>query len=128
MTNQVFDKYGNELTCKDGRVFLRLNGTSRSRCLGVISGETFYTQRKTEAHLMRTLEDIGFNWHLIKRGTFNKVVVEISDGRILRTTREHILQCGSTKFFKNQGFELQIFLPINQFVMPEPSLTEGVTV
>jgi len=116
--NRLFDKYGNELWCDNQRVYLRLKDSNRIRCLGAVDGDSFYTQRK-DLHTMRNLHDVGFNYALMKRGKFKNVVVEFSDGTVLRTTREKILEEGECRHFKSEGYELQIFLPLSQFQQEE---------
>jgi len=115
MANRLCDKFGNILTCTRGKVWLRLNGSQRERFLGEVEGDTFRTFRK-RAHRFECMDAIGFNWHLMKHGKFRTVEVRLDTGEVLRTTREHVLEFGSVKMFKNQGFELQIFLPISNFI------------
>ncbi len=113
MTNKCFDKYGNEIYCQNKRVYLRLLGESRTRCLGVVDGDTFHTRRKVFLHTMRNQNDIGFNYSLIRYGRFNFVELEQSDGKTLKTTRKNILNNGECKHFENN--ELQIFLKPSKF-------------
>ncbi len=128
MPSRICDKHGNEVWCQEGRVYLRLAGSTRTRCLGIIDGEKFCTRRKTGKHVMRTLSDIGFNHALIRSGKFSLVEVELSDGRILRTTRDHILERGVCRNFASEGQELQIFLPITEFQRNnEQLMLEGIT-
>jgi len=115
MANRLFDKFGNELWAENGRVYLKLKDSNRTRFLGVVEGDTFRTFRK-QAHKFNCMDAIGFNWHLMKHGKFRTVEVRLDTGEVLRTTREHVLEFGSVKMFKNQGFELQIFLPISNFI------------
>lgn len=116
MASTVFDRHGNELWAENGRVYLRLKDSNRARFLGVVRGDTFRTFRK-QVHRFNSMDAIGFNWHLIKRGKFSTVEVELETGEVLRTTRENILEHGSAMMFK--GFELQIFLPVEQFTTEE---------
>jgi hypothetical protein len=113
LTNKCFDKYGNEIYCQNKRIYLRLLGENRTRCLGVVDGDTFRTQRKVSLHTMRNQNDIGFNYSLIRYGRFNYVEVELSDGKTLKTTRENIFKNGECKHFGNN--ELQIFLEPTKF-------------
>lgn len=114
MANKVFDKWGNELWCEVGRVQLRLAGSTRVRFLGTVEGNVFRTYRKL-SHRFQAMDGVGFNWHLMKRGKFTTVEVEMADGRILRTTRETILEKGAPLHFKSEGFELQLFMPLSVF-------------
>jgi len=114
MTNRLFDKFGNELYVENGKVFLRLKESKRVRFLGYIKGDTFYTFRK-RMHRFECMDAIGFNWHLMKYGKFRNVEIELETGDVMHITREHILEHGSTKMFKSQGYELQIFVPITVF-------------
>lgn len=114
MASRLFDKYGNELRAENGRVYLKLKDSNRERFLGVVRGDTFTTFRK-QVHRFNSMDAIGFNWHLINRGKFHNIEVELETGEVLRTTREHVSKVGKALMFKKQGHELQIFLPVEQF-------------
>ena len=116
MTNETYDKYGNRLTCINNTIFLHLASGSK-KTIGTISneGKTFRCYRKNIAHTFNTTQSIGFNYRLIEKGLFEFVEVELSGGTVLYTTRDKIKIDGDVKMFKNQGFELQIMLPINEF-------------
>lgn len=123
MANRLFDSNGNEIYCENRRIYLRLKGTSSRRCLGVVEGDTFHTRRKAGRHVMRSQDDVGFNYSLIRYGKFINVEVAVSDGRILRTTRAAILEHGECRHFEGMGYELQIFLRLDQF-QPSPESVE----
>jgi hypothetical protein len=114
MASEIFDKYGNKLYSLNGVIHLQLKSGVR-RTIGVIEKDTFITSRKLGVHRFQKMDGIGFNWQLMNKGKFSKVEVALSDGRTLRTTRSWILKHGSTKMFKEQGFELQMFLPLEMF-------------
>lgn len=115
MANRLFDKWGNELWCGSGKVYLRLKGSNRDRTLGEVRGDTFYAY-KQQGHIFGgEMDTIAFNWHLMKYGKFSTVEVRLYDGRVLRTTREKILQEGECRQFRGKNFELQLFVRIAMF-------------
>ena len=116
MTNETYDKYGNRLTCINNTIFLHLASGSK-KTIGTISneGKTFRCYRKCVTHTFNTTQSIGFNFRLIEKGLFEFVEVELSGGTVLQTTRDKIKSDGDVKMFKNQGFELQVFLSMNEF-------------
>lgn len=85
------------------------------RILGRIQGNTFRCQRIPEKHIYRKIKGYGFNYDLMKYGTFKFVVVDIPFSEPLVTTRIHILQKGKLLGFIKNNLELQIFLPIPEF-------------
>jgi hypothetical protein len=115
MARNLFDKFGNELWASEGRIYLKLAGSERVRFLGVVEGDRFRTFRK-RAHRFNAMDSLGFNYHLMKYGKFCFVEVEFDTGEVIRTTREHVLQCGKRMMFRYQGFELQIFVPLSEFL------------
>lgn len=128
MATSLFDSAGNRIYCQQRRIYLQLAGTTTSRCLGVLEGDTFHTRRKSGQHVMRSQDDVGFNYSLIRYGKFTHIEVALSDGRILRTTRDRVLEVGECRHFAGTGFELQIFLRLDQFEPVQESLEfTGVT-
>ena len=94
-----------------GKVFLKLIGKQK-QLIAYLKENTLKVQKDVK-NIMIKFQTIGFNYDIIKKGSFENVEVTLSDGRILTTTRERILKEG--KIFKNSGFELQIFFPIPSF-------------
>lgn len=116
MTNETYDKYGNRLTCMNGTIFLHLV-SGMKKTIGTLSeqGTVFRCYRKAGVHTFNKSSSIGFNYRLITKGVFSFVEVVLSDGSVLQTTRENIITKGKMRMFKNQGYELQIFLDRKDF-------------
>lgn len=116
ISQQVADKNGNKLIIKvSGNVFLKLSKEKRHRRLGLIDRDKklFIINRKREKHLHRKSNSYGFNHHLISKAkTFNKILLTDEFGEYQFPINK-ILDHGKTfMHYKQQGFELQIFLPI----------------
>ena len=63
---------------------------------------------------IRKNNSYGFNEHLIKTGkTFDKIKL-IDDGGTYVFPKSEILEKGKYLFFKEQGFEKQLFLPLEE--------------
>lgn len=78
-------------------------------------GNTFHTERNPTKHLHRNSHSYGFNFELLRDSNFTNVVVHLPFGEILETTREYILENGLFLYFKEQGFEKQRFLVVDDF-------------
>ncbi len=115
MAKRLIDRWGNELWCGTGTVYLRLKGSNRDRILGKVRGDMFYAFKEKKHIFGEQGDTIAFNWHLMRYGKFRNVEIRLYDGRILRTTREKILQEGVCRQFREKNFELQLFVRIAMF-------------
>lgn len=91
-----------------------------------ISGEgTFTTSRKPE-HLFKKLNSIGLNLELLKDTTiyFKWIIINFEFGKLI-TSRNYFLKFGKCFKFQNSGFELQCFLPVNEFGIGKARLFES---
>ncbi len=89
---------------------------SRKRKIGVVtkSTKTLVIKRSRSKHLLVKGNAYGFNQHILKEAkTFDTVRLsdEHSDWKI---PVEYILSEGKHLMFKQQGFELQLFLTLTQ--------------
>jgi hypothetical protein len=84
------------------------------RFLGTIVEGSFRTERDPEKHLLKVINAYGFNYALMKRGGFERVIVHTPAGP-LETKRQVILDYGTFFHFKRKGFETQIFLRVSDF-------------
>jgi len=124
---QFFDKDENriiiESTDKRIGISIKLISEKKRRNIGYItkSTRTLFVKRERSKHLHWMSNSYGFNYHLIKEAKqFDLVSLsdEFSDYNIPRT---YILENGKILFFKQQGFELQTFVTLNemeQFKIP----------
>ena len=110
-----------------GRVYLNLpnkNYKSR-RCLGQIIEDAFHCQRNPEHHLFRQFGgSYGFNYELLRDGSFVFVVVHLAFGGELVTTRQHLLKIGQFLNFQRNKLEKQIFCPVNEINLDEIEVEE----
>lgn len=103
-------------TEKTKTLYLQLQSYTRKRRLGVvtISTRTITVRRKYYQHLFRKGNAYGFNEFLLKNTkTFDTINLsdEFSDWKI---PVKFILENGKHLNFKQQGFELQLFVSLEQ--------------
>ena len=115
MPFEMTDRDGNKLYFRGNEIFLQLAIGGKTRRLGEVSGGTLHTLRSMSKHEMRKGEQFGFNYHLIKFGLFNRIVVRTDDGRQFETTRRWVLRYGRAGRPGGKRFELQLFLPLSEF-------------
>lgn len=116
ISQQLADKSGNKLIITmSGNVFLKLTKEKRQRKLGFIdrAKKTFIITRKREKHLHRKTNSYGFNHHLISKSkTFDKILLKDEFGEY-QFPISKVLDHGRTFMqFSQQGFELQVFMPL----------------
>ena len=116
---RIPDKDGNEIVIKNKIISLRLAAENRLRQVGIInSKKQLSVKRKRIAHLHYKSQSYGFNHYIIDNAKkFNKVLLSDERGTYL-IPNKIILDMGEFLYFKQQGFEIQIFLSleiINQY-------------
>lgn len=116
ISQQVVDKQGNQLwIMNSGNVFLKLVKEQRKRKLGFIDRgkKTFSIRRKRAVHLFRKGNAYGFNHHLLSKAkTFDMIILSDEFGEYEFPVSKVMQHGKSFMHFKQQGFELQIFLPL----------------
>jgi len=120
-TFQIKDETGNiiESTHKGSSASLRLKLSSESyyRNLGSINMKTRQLEliRERSKHLFRKFNAYGFNHYILANATLFDHVLLKDDQGAYNVPKEVILEKGKFMNFKNHGgFELQIFLPLNE--------------
>jgi hypothetical protein len=114
---RIMDEEGNILTkYEDGTVSLRIKTEApRERRLGLIMGDTFYTTREND-HLHIKSNSFGFNYFLLKKSTFQYVMLSAYD-KYYKIQKTEILTNGKILHFKKSAdgnsFELQMFLSLD---------------
>ncbi len=103
-------------TTKTKTIFLMLKGEKRKRKIGTITLSTraITIERKRGEHLFRTGNSYGFNEYVLRKALdFDDIMLsdEHSHWRIPRT---FIIKNGTYKNFSVNGFELQIFVSLDQ--------------
>ena len=116
ISQEVKDKNGNKLiTTVKGNVILKLVKEKRQRKLGVINRakRIFTIKRKRAKHLHRKTNSYGFNHHLISRAkTFDTILLKDEYGEYTFPVSKILAHGKTFMHFLQQGFELQIFLPL----------------
>jgi hypothetical protein len=120
----ILDEKGNELIAKtNGNVislYLKLVEKSE-RLLGIIdkNEKTFQIQRNREKHIFKRNKSYGFNHYVLKNAkTFDKIYL-LDDVTSWIIPVKFILENGSFMQFQQQGFELQIFIPLEKIAQFE---------
>lgn len=115
------DENGNSIYEAGNSIFLKLCDGRPSRNIGTINREerTFNVYRDYKKHLHIKTHSIGFNFDLLSNcPLFDSVVLTNQSKETFKIPVKVILDQGQFLFFKQQGFEKQIFLNlgiINQY-------------
>ncbi len=119
-TKSIPDQYGNYFEVEESKgwlsVSIKLEKDVRLREIGKVNLKERFIEIKRNKlkHLFRKNNSYGFNEHLIKTGkTFDKIKL-IDDGGTYVFPKSEILEKGKYLFFKEQGFEKQLFLPLEE--------------
>jgi hypothetical protein len=113
----ISDNFGNNIVISDGgkNISLKLKAENKKREIGTINLEERYLEVKRikAKHLFRKTNSYGFNHYILSNAKkFDKVMLSDDDGRWLIPIKL-ILEKGHFLHFKNDGFELQIFLSLD---------------
>jgi hypothetical protein len=117
----MIDKFNQQIALiatKYSHIFIvQLKLEFQTRYIGKIdtAGEgTFITIRK-EKHLFKKTNSLGINYSLLTDESiqFNNIIISYN-GKKLFSTRKYFLKKGKAFQFSNRGFELQLFVPINE--------------
>jgi len=116
----ILDEKGNQILAKTTddiiSISLKLSSEKKDRILGLVnkSERTFQVNRIREKHLLKRNKSYGFNYYVIKNAkTFDKIYL-LDDISSWMIPVSFILENGSFLQFQQQGFELQIFLPLEK--------------
>jgi hypothetical protein len=117
----IKDEAGNiiESVHKGSKASLRLKLSSENyfRQIGSIDMKTRQLEmvRERSKHLFRKFNAYGFNHHILNNAILFDHVLIKDDKGLYNVPKEVILEKGKFMNFKNHGgFELQIFLPLNE--------------
>jgi len=76
----------------------------------------YYKRTSRDKHLFRKLNAYGLNYLFLSiLPGDTEVIVDEMDGDMYKSTVKEILQNGTFLNFKKEGYELQIFMPLDQF-------------
>lgn len=116
ISQQVPDKNGNKLTITiKGKVLLKLVKEKHQRKLGIIdrARRILIIHRKRYKHLHKKMNGYGFNELLISKAkTFDKILLKDEYGEYVFPIAKIFDHGKRYLHFKGEGFELQLFLPI----------------
>jgi len=121
---RVSDDRGNVLTIEGGRVQLKLGSEGRIRSIGSVGktpeGEKVYRKvERNEKAIFRTFNAFGFCYQAIKE--INPDVIEVAYSGSGIKKGVYAIDIGIfnvvKKFldFRSRGFELRVYVPIDQF-------------
>jgi len=120
VTKQISDSAGNKIIASNNgdriKVLLKLNSELRSRLLGYVNikSKSIKIIRKKEVHLLYKNNSYGFNHTLLADAkTFDKILLK-DEVNAWKIPTKFILENGKFLFFKEQGFERQIFVSLEQ--------------
>jgi hypothetical protein len=99
-----------------GEVKLQLPGKQYKsvRNIGWITNNEFHCERNENCIMRAFGGSVGFNYELMRKGTFERVVVHLPF-KTLVTSRQTVLKFGKFLHFKKNQLEKQIFLPLSDF-------------
>lgn len=115
------DEIGNELRIYseavaphvlDVRIYIAQE--RKERRLGIINKKTraLTITRSRSKHLHQKTQSYGFSYMLLSEGKTFDVVILKDETNAYKIPRTQILKQGEFLFFKQQGFEKQIFVPL----------------
>lgn len=105
-----------EVDEKDGFLYitLHLNGSRKGRNIGRVrlADRILEITRNREKHLLKKARAYGFNEYVMRTAkTFDTIELQDDYGTYV-FPRQLILDRGSYLYFKEEGFEKQLFLPL----------------
>lgn len=112
------DNHGNVLILEKTKnrtsIYLRLATERHRRLVGHICHKylVLHVERELDKHLLNKANAYGFNYTLLDKGrTFNYVCLHETDtNRVYLFDKSWAIENGQFLFFKEQGFEKQIFV------------------
>lgn len=97
-------------------IHLKLKNENYSRMIGSYdyATKTFYCKRNSEKHYHNKMRGYGFNWSVLddEHLDIQTIHLNIDDTENLVFTKELLNTHGKFLNFKQQGFELQKFMPM----------------
>ncbi len=111
------DSNGNKLFFMPKGIYLSLNNQKKRKKIFSISPEGYVTKYVKKSNIMRTNQMIGFNFEAIKlldeHKRINDIIICIGKDTY-KLSIDMLLIYGKFLHFKKQGFEKQLFYPINK--------------
>ena len=118
------DSQGNALIIKGdpeerythiSNLYIKLSSGGRERLIGTIdrNERILYTSRMRSKHLLQKADSYGFNYDILNAATSFDEVQLTDEYGTFRIPRKAILEEGSFLWFKGEGYERQIFVPLS---------------
>lgn len=121
MVKEWPDKFGNKIEVIETssgvfNIKLTLRGDPRKRLLGIINEKSreFMVRRDRTKHLFKKAMAYGFNDSLLRNTKKFEKVILIEDTGTFEIPVSDILSKGFYLNFKQQGFEVQIFMSLDE--------------
>lgn len=117
------DENGNELRCYKMlkarhmmELYLFVFREGKGRKLGIVNriNRTISIKRSRAKHLMQKNSSYGFNYMMLHDAKSFDHVILIDDFTTYKIPREFLLEHGVFLFFKEKGFERQIFVTLEK--------------
>lgn len=117
----VWDSNGNKLYKKGDTIFLILSSEGYPRKLGVldVKHRVMTMTRDSSKHLHIKSNSYGFNFNLLDTASLFDTIRLIIDGVHYMIPISLIKEKGNFLFFRQQGFEKQIFLEVSEILKHE---------
>jgi len=122
---KIVDKFSNELVIGGTEIVLWLaqknSKNKRKRTIGevatIVDGRHMVKLRRKNEHVFLKADAWGLNWMLIDNLPLNTpIMIHNTDtGRRYYLTVEEIKAKKDYLLFKEQGYELQVFIPLDQW-------------
>lgn len=114
----IQDNFGNVIIVENNKrrisIYLRLASERHRRLIGHIDPKTLtlHVERELDKHLLKKANAFGINNTLLQKSTtFNYVCLHETDtNRVYVFEKQWAIDNGTYLFFKQEGFEKQIFL------------------
>jgi hypothetical protein len=109
------DEQGNEIYIQQDIIYLKFKNEGRARRIAHIRKEhnELFMMRVYDKHRHRKSNSYGFNYAVLKNARVVKYVSLRDDFNLYRIPIGFILEQGKHLFFKQKGFELQLFVSID---------------
>src|SRR6478752_7294544 len=122
----IADPLSNKWWIDKGTVILKLAKENYNRKLGLILGDRFIVYRNREKHTFHKTNSYGFSSEVIE-GLYKYVgikFVDVYDDFGMYRLDIDIIKRGDYLFFKEEGFEKQLFVPIPEIEKHKVELEE----
>jgi len=119
MSSVKKDEFGNELFFHGMKLMLYLKDAGFQRVLGIFNpgDDTLYVQRTPAKHLLRKANAYGFNYEAVSVAKpYDKVHLTLlgEESKRYLIPNTSIKEEGEILFFKQQGFEKQLFMSMDK--------------